>query len=215
MVGQVYQVRNPAIGSTQLYLVRADGVAALTPTGAALLLASPSIRAAYPDSPVAPIPAGPGALSGVPVSAGGSDPAGGLPPEPPRIVSPPPDAMACASLSSLGAGGQQISTGLLSASVSAAKGIPLGAHAAGATADRVVIPAGGGLLVAGQQTPDSPPGAVYLVTETGTKYPLANADVAAALGYSAQAAVRMPAELLSLLPSGPLLSVEAALRVQS
>ncbi|GAA4531781.1 type VII secretion protein EccB [Amycolatopsis samaneae] len=215
VVGQVYQVRNPAIGTSQLYLVRADGVATLSPTNAALLMASPSIRAAYRGSPVEAIPAGPGALSGVPASTSGPDLVGGLPPEPPRIVSPPPDAMACANFSPLGPGGQQVSAGLLATSVSATKGIPVSAHAVGTTADRVVIPAGGGMLVAAQQVPGAPPGAVYLVTETGTKYPLANGDVAGALGYSGQNPVRMPAELLSLLPSGPLLSVEGALRVQS
>jgi type VII secretion protein EccB len=214
VVGQVYQVRNPAIGTTQLYLVRADGVAALSRTSAALLLASPSIRPAYRGSAVEPLAAGPGALSGVPASTSGPDLVGALPAEPPQIVSPPPNAMACANFSPLAGGEQQVTAGLLATSVSSVKGMPVSAHAAGTTADRVVIPAGGGMLVAGQQTPGAPPTAVYLVTETGTKYPLANGDVAAALGYSVQSAVRMPADLLSLLPSGPLLSVEAALRVQ-
>ncbi|MFD9888097.1 type VII secretion protein EccB [Amycolatopsis sp. NPDC059027] len=215
VVGQIYQVRNPAIGTTQLYLIRSDGVAALSRTNAALLMASPSIRAAYQGSAVEPIPAGPGALSGAPASTSGPDLVGALPPEPPQIVSPPPDAMACANFSPLGTGERQVTAGLLSTSVSATKGMPVGAHAAGMTADRVVIPAGSGVLAAEQPAPGAPPGAVYLITETGTKYPLANGDVAGALGYSAQSAVRIPAELLSLLPSGPLLSMEGALRVQS
>jgi hypothetical protein len=48
---------------------------------------------------------------------------------------------------------------------------------------------------------------LFLVVETGAKYPLLNDEAAAALGYSPGAAVPVPATVLALLPTGPELRV--------
>ncbi|ONI87839.1 type VII secretion protein EccB [Actinosynnema sp. ALI-1.44] len=207
-IGQIYEIRNPAINTDQLYLVRSDGVAPLSRTSAALLLAAESTKAAYPGGRVSTVEAGPNALAGVPYSHSGPDLAAGLPPEPPRIANPAPDAMACASFPPPGKGDSNVVIGHLSATAGNAKAVPLATHPAGTTADRISVPAGKGVLA--RQLPL--PGALFLVTETGTKYPLANSEVVAALGYSEPAAVQVPGELLGLLPSGPVLSVDAALR---
>jgi type VII secretion protein EccB len=213
VVGQLYMVRNPAIGNDQLYLVRADGITPLSPTTAALLLTAPFTRDAYDGENVVPIEVGPGALSGVPTSTSGPDLVGGLPPSPPEILVPGADAAACVAFQPLGKGELKVYTGLLPATVHK-EAAPVAAHEEGATADRVLMPAGGGVLVREQSTPEAALNAVYLVTETGMKYPLANADVASALGFSADSAVAMSGELLGLLPSGPLLSVQGALSAQ-
>lgn len=213
VVGQIYLVHNPAIGADQLYLMRSDGLAPLTPTTAALLLAAPFTRDAYYDETVAPIVVGPGALSGVPTSDSGSDLAGDLPGTPPEIVVPDRNDSACAAFSPVGEGEVRVVIGFVSADVHR-NAMPVAAHEAGVTADRVSIPAGGGVLVREQQSPEAALNAVYLVTETGMKYPLANPDVVAALGYSVESAVAMSGEMLALLPTGPVLSVEGALRAQ-
>jgi type VII secretion protein EccB len=213
VVGQIYLVSNPAIGTDQLYLVRSDGLAPLSPTSAALLLSAPFTREAYDGSAVAPIEVGPAALTGVPTSSSGPDLVGGLPPMPPQVVDPGADATACVNFSPGDKGETQIVVGLLPAEVND-DAMPTAAHEAGTTADRVSIPAGSGVLAREQPTPDAVSGAVYLITETGMKYPLATADVAGALGYSAADAVPMSGELLALVPSGPLLSVEGALSAQ-
>jgi type VII secretion protein EccB len=213
VVGQVYLVHNPAIGADQLYLMRADGLAPLSPTTAALLLAAPFTRDAYDGSTVTPIEVGTGALSGVPSSDGGTDLVSELPQMPPEIVVPGQDDSACVAFFPVGKGEMRVVTGFVPAGVHK-KAMPVAAHEAGVTADRVLIPAGGGVLVREQQSPEAALNAVYLVTETGMKYPLANAAVAEALGYSAQSAVPMSGEMLALLPSGPVLSVEGALRAQ-
>ncbi|ALG10362.1 type VII secretion protein EccB [Kibdelosporangium phytohabitans] len=210
-IGQIYQIRNPAIDTDQLYLVRGDGVAPLSRTSAALLLAAESTKAAYAGGKVLPVEAGPNALSGVPYSKSGPDLAAGLPPEPPHIVNPAQDSTACASIPPVGRSDSKVVIGHLQASVVNAKAMPLAAHPAGMSADRISIPVGKGVLA--RQLPS--PGAVYLITETGTKYPLGNPEVVGALGYSEQSAVQVSAELLALLPSGPLLSVDAALRTQA
>lgn len=212
VVGQLYMVRNPAIDRDQLYLVRSDGIAPLSPTTAALLLSAPFTKDAYAGAEVMPVEVGPGALAGVPAS-GGPDLVGGLPPTPPVVVGPGPDATACVAFESLNKGELKVYIGLLPVAVHK-QAAPVAAHEAGVTADRVLIPAGCGVLAREQSTPEAALSTVYLITETGMKYPLANADVAAALGYSADAAVAMSGELLALLPSGPLLSVPGALSAQ-
>jgi hypothetical protein len=51
---------------------------------------------------------------------------------------------------------------------------------------------------------------LYLVTEDGAKFPVENADAATALGYPTSAAVTVPADLLALLPTGPVLRMLAS-----
>jgi type VII secretion protein EccB len=81
--------------------------------------------------------------------------------------------------------------------------------AAGATG--VLVPVGAAMLV---QPTSAGAGAgaqvTYLVTGTGLKYALASGDTAAALGYSGVTPQVMPASVLSLIPSGPVLSASAA-----
>jgi type VII secretion protein EccB len=213
-VGQIIIVRNPALGSEQLYLVRAGGVSSLSPTTAALLLAAPFTKEAYGAESVVPVEVGPGALSGVPSSDGGRDLVEGLPQSPPEVVVPGSEGSACAAYAPLGGGEVDVTLGMMPATVHT-DAIPMAAHQAGTTADRVSIDAGGGVLAREQSTPDAAMSAIYLITETGMKYPLANADVVTGLGYAVENAVAVPGELLGLLPAGPLLSAEAALKAQS
>ncbi|MFD2419610.1 type VII secretion protein EccB [Amycolatopsis pigmentata] len=212
-VGQIFQVRNPTINSDQLYVVRQGGLAPLSRTAAALLLAAPATRQAYPDMTVEPIAAGPSALTGVRVSAD-SGLAGDLPPVPPQVITPSPDQLPCVD-NELTPTGQMTSVAeTLPAGDVLAASVPLGAHKAGATADRAAIPAGGGALVRQSSAPGATPGTAFLVTEVGTKYPLADADVVSALGYGEGSAVVVPAQLLALLPTGPVLSMDAARKAQ-
>ena len=209
-VGQVFMVHNPALGTDQLYLMRADGLAPLTPTTAALLLAAPFTKQAYGDAPVTPVEVGPGALSGVP-TASGSHLVDGLPRLPPKVVVPSEDDSPCVAFFPAGGGKVRVVTGFVPVAVHD-RAMPVAAHKAGVAVDRVLIPAGGGVLARAQDSPEAALNPTYLVTETGMKYPLADSSAVAALGYSAQSAVALPGEMLALLPSGPVLSANAALR---
>ncbi|WP_410611354.1 type VII secretion protein EccB [Amycolatopsis sp. lyj-109] len=213
-VGQVYKIHNAALGFDQLYLVGSDGVSSLSRTGAALVLAGPAAKDAYGDAEVRPIEAGPGALSGVPVSTG-PDFAAGLPADPPRIVTPTQADSPCVSFVPSEHGEMSATVEFRSASQVAAMSVPAAAHRAGETADRVGVPAGAGVLAKELSAPGAAPGTLYLVTEVGTRFPLADAGVAGALGYSASSAVQVPRELLDLLPAGPVLSTSGAVQPQS
>ncbi|ANN15901.1 type VII secretion protein EccB [Amycolatopsis orientalis] len=210
VVGQIYQARNPAIGTEQNYLVRQDGLAALSRTAAALLLTAPSTRQAYPDGPIEAIQITPDALTGLAISTT-TGIANDLPPSPPDIVAPPPGSQPCARHDP--GTGQTVAEWLPDGQVAQAS-VPLGTHEAGTTADRVAIPAGRGVLAHDQSAPGAAAGVTYLVTEVGEKYPLADAATITALGYSESAAVGVPMRLLDLLPTGPVLSADAARQAQ-
>jgi type VII secretion protein EccB len=213
LVGQIYQVRNSAIDTEQNYLVRSNSLAVLSRTGAALLLAAPGTRQAYPDGRIEPIQVGPDALTGLSITANtglSSD----LPPVPPELVSPPPGTQPCVRQDVQPDGRQVPVAELLPDNQVTKASVPLGTHKAGTIADRVAIPAGGGALARAIPAPGASGGVTYLVTEAGKKYPLADTETVTALGYTASAAVPVSPQLLGLLPTGPVLSVNAARQTQ-
>jgi type VII secretion protein EccB len=212
LVGQVYRVRNPVIDTEQDYLVRRDGLAVLSRTGAALLLAAPGTRQAYPDGAIEPVRVGPEALTGLPVAASAGI-AAELPPVPPEVVSPPAGWQPCVRQTPVTGGAAVPVAELVPGDRVVRASVPLGTHQAGMTADRVAIPAGRGVLAHDVPAPGAG-GVTYLVTEAGEKFPLADAETVSALGYTAAAAVPVPVPLLDLLPTGPLLSGDAARRAQ-
>ncbi|WIX98217.1 type VII secretion protein EccB [Amycolatopsis mongoliensis] len=214
LIGQIYQVRNSALETEQNYLVRRDGLAVLSRTGAALLLAAPSTRQAYPDGPIEPVRVGPDALTGLSITAYAglsSD----LPPVPPEVVSPPSGTQPCVRQDVRLDGGQAPVAELLPDNQVLQASVPLGTHQTGTTADRVAIPAGGGVLARDLPAPGASGGVLYLVTEVGKKYPLADAETVSALGYTGSTAVPVSSQLLNLLPTGPVLSVNAARQTQA
>lgn len=85
------------------------------------------------------------------------------------------------------------------------------------TVDHVIIEGGKGALVQAS----SPDGGllggatVYLITERGVKYPLdvASGDARSALGYADSQPTAVPKSLLDLIPTGPLLSTQAARQI--
>jgi type VII secretion protein EccB len=92
---------------------------------------------------------------------------------------------------------------------------PPGAGADGTPlADRIGVPGGRGALVATLLSPGvSAPGNVYLLTDSGIKYPLPQTDLAkveTSLGYDKVTPVRVPDLMLALIPSGPALDPQAA-----
>ncbi|MFD8500447.1 type VII secretion protein EccB [Amycolatopsis sp. NPDC059657] len=209
-VGQVYEVRNPAITSDQFYVLTGSGLLPISHTVGAMLLAAPSTRDAYPGDQVRPILVGPGALAGV-AMVGGEAHATDLPPTPPAIADLGVGMEPCMSFD-LQADGGHVGTLVALARASENQAVaPAGKQVAGATADQIVVPAGGGALVSSWPVPGAAPGTEYLVTDLGVKYPLADDSVAASLGYGSVSGKRISPVLLNLLPTGPALDPAAAL----
>ncbi|MGW5648623.1 type VII secretion protein EccB [Saccharopolyspora sp. NPDC003752] len=79
------------------------------------------------------------------------------------------------------------------------------------TADRIEVKPGSGMLARTLPAPGVPGSGLYLVTDSGAKYPIPDEKAASALGFGLTDAVPVPAQLLSLLPTGPVLSPDKAL----
>lgn len=213
VIGQIYEVRNPAIGSDELYVLQRDGLMPASRSVAAMLLASPATRAAYAGADVKPIEVGPGAVAGVTLLNGDAM-AEGMPSTPPKLADLGSDRQACVRFSPAADGGHDATVITTARGGESTAVAPAGQHVVGATADQVVIPVGTGALVRSVSAPGATPGTQYLVTDLGVRYPLADDSVAGLLGYGQVSNVNVSPELLALLPVGPVLDPHSALAGQ-
>ncbi|MBK1787789.1 type VII secretion protein EccB [Prauserella cavernicola] len=90
---------------------------------------------------------------------------------------------------------------------SSASSDPAGVTRDGRVADLVDVTPGAGMIARTRPAPGVPGAGVYLITEAGAKFPVADAEAAEALGFSVDGAALVPAELLALLPTGPVLDI--------
>jgi type VII secretion protein EccB len=213
-VGQVFEVRNPAINTDEFRVMLADGLAPLNRTLAAMLLVDTATQQAYPDGAVAPITLGPAAVAGVPVSAR-TDLAAGLPDQPPQLASVAADTATCLRFGATGGPELAVTMSSVAARDADAGAVPTGPHQAGTMADQIAVPAGSGVLAHDLPTAGATPGADYLITDLGVKFPLSNPEVVQTLGYDRVGSVAIPNRLLDLLPTGPVLNPQAAMANQA
>jgi type VII secretion protein EccB len=210
VIGQIFEVRNPASGATEQFVARADGLLRLSRTAAVLMLADPGIGRAYPGGDARPVPVRPDELAQA-IVVTSNDFIEGYPPDPPVPVNGD-GRLPCVGFRSSGKHVNVTLSRIDAEAVSGALPVPR-ATAVGATVDRVLITAGTGVVARNPYAPGAAGGATFLVTEFGAKYPLPPAGVQA-LGYASSTPVEVPAELLELLPTGPVLEPAAALRSQ-
>ncbi|MEV6636914.1 type VII secretion protein EccB [Actinoplanes sp. NPDC051470] len=210
VIGQIFEVRNAVNGTTEQFLARSDGFVRLSRTVAALALADPGIRLAYPGGAVSPIPVRPDELALATV-AKSTEFVDGYPPDPPAPLNGG-GGMPCVGYRTAG---KTVIVTLSQIKADAAAGallVPRAVTSAG-TVDRVLIAAGTGVLARNPYAPGTAGGALFLVSEYGAKFPLPPAGVEA-LGYAGSPPIDVPAELLELLPTGTVLDPAAALRSQ-
>jgi hypothetical protein len=184
-------------------------LAPVTPFQAALLLGDPATVSVLGQKEPARLSAGEYASVPRAVLPGSWD---GLPESPPRVV--PAEGPICAV-----AGGVVVGAGVSGAGVSGAGVSGAGVSGAGVSgaggADEVRVPAGRGAVIEAMPAPSAPSGVLYLVTDLGVRHPVPDAEVLAVLGYRGVAPVRVPAEIVALLPIGPALYPQAARTVLS
>jgi type VII secretion protein EccB len=179
------------------YLMTQDGLAALTPLQAGLLLADKRLTAAYGGGNPSPLP-----ISQAQVTD--------------ATLVPLPDLglgeqapSAAPELSTLPPGQQQLCIRYSDQQVPEIVVAPADPGAITA-AGLVQLPTGSGALVAARPNPDTPGTTVYLVTDTGTRYPVAGQRTLEQLGLAGVSVAQLPAALVGLLPLGPLLDPAAA-----
>jgi type VII secretion protein EccB len=183
-VGQLFEAT--AAGAQELYVLRSDGLAPISRTEFALLSAVPG--AAWPkrvnadDIAAARISQDRSLLTAVPDLLSGS------------AFSPGGSALCVRR----GAGATQRGTVVTEPVVS------------GSRTSGLLVPTGEGMLVEAQSEQSSASPQLYLITDTGRKYPLAGSTTVAALGYSQVTVRTLPDKLLDLAPTGPTLDPDAA-----
>lgn len=189
-VGQVLQADNGGF-----YLVRRDSVQAVSQTEAKLVTGNPA------NAGTRMVPVSTADVNSAPRATQSTvdENAGGYPVRVPQVVATLP-----ATITLCTAGSKVI----------VSKDVPLPADArplaVGRTDARgvqnVYVPPGSGALVKDRSN------AVYLITDTGSRYPVTDDDSVKALGYGAVTAPAVDTGLLALLPKGPALDRTAATR---
>ncbi len=206
-IGQVLVEHN--VGSaSQLYLAVAGGVAPISLTQAAVVLADPATSAAYPKASVAPVPVTPAAITGSRVVSQSLPDGPGAPAAPPKGFTPAQGQVPCMDFPS---SGRAVPTLVYAAPPT---GSPPDLNMTGVTAspesaDLIKVVPGSGALLRPQVAPGTNGSSFFLVTDAGVKFPVPSATQVTALGYRAGQATRLPAALAGLLPTGPALNLPA------
>jgi type VII secretion protein EccB len=216
-IGQLFKVAVPG-GSTETYQLQQNGLAHLTATQVALALADPRLRQeAYPagESPEV-IEIGADVLQGRLAPADPTIDLDSMPGAPPNALPLQDEQQACVQVTPAGTrgkGGTRTSIGLASAPALGPVTQPAQEELTEAClpVSRITVPPSRGVLVQALGAAGTNLGStLYLVTDTGVKYRLGSLEAAKALGYSEAGVAGLPSLLLSMLPSGPDLSPQAA-----
>ncbi|MFC5666678.1 type VII secretion protein EccB [Kitasatospora misakiensis] len=188
------------------YLLAEQGLVPVSATQFALLQGDPRTQQeAYANGPVTPAQVGAADLAAhtAPAAAAAAFAPEGLPGRPPALLPPRPEQALCAALRPAGDGGE-LDVAVLDANP--VLGLPPvlqpGVVPSCTPADRIAVRPGGGALVRALSGGGFG-STLYLVTDSGVKYPLASAAVAERLGYAKAAPTAVPGRVLSLLPTGP------------
>ncbi|MFI7078416.1 type VII secretion protein EccB [Micromonospora sp. NPDC049903] len=194
-IGDVMVVRNPG-GRRQYAVVLRDGLAGITELQAALLLARTGQR--EPDQVSL------GRFAALPQLDDLAPTGPGAPPEePPRLATGDAPTL-CARVGD-DTGPVELHLGVDLPEPAVASHRPTGQ-----VADQVLVEPGRGAVVESVAAPGATGGAISLVTDLGRRYVLADAAVAAMLGYGEVRPVRLPAGVVDLIPAGAPLDPEAA-----
>lgn len=207
-VGQVYVVSRSG-GGEDYFVARSSGLAALTGLQKDLLLADPltASKIGVTDATKLSLrdftPLG----QNVPPFAASEGPSA-LPVTTPALASVAAGAV-CATVTGA-QGASEVRTGVPMAEPGSAVATGVRGANGAVLADRVVIGPGRGVLVAAGSAAGAGSAAVSLVTDLGIRYPVPSTEVLGMLGYAGMSTLRLPAELVSLLPAGPALDPETA-----
>jgi type VII secretion protein EccB len=212
-VGQVLMV-STATGSSAYYMVRSGGLQPIGPVEAALILADPANGGGQHQQ--AQSASATDVATAAQVAAANLG-AGGYPDVVPSMSGPSGGAQTVCSVNDSTDTGSRTSI-LLASSVPLPSGsTPISRPVPDGTliADQVYVPSSSGALVRARNLGDPASGTVYLVTDSGMKYPVAGSTELAALGYGSAPVRGMAEGLLDLLPTGPELDANASHQIVS
>ncbi|MGW1680355.1 type VII secretion protein EccB [Saccharopolyspora sp. NPDC002376] len=186
----------------EYYLVQRDGLAVITETEADLVLGSTSNAAAYPGERPHRVEVATADIGGVPRSPGGED---GYPAKRPEPLAPGRTATVCTT-------DGRVTFGAALPLRPGDEVVPVAAPAPD-TANEIYVPGGAGAIVTEEPAVDVPVGAIYLITDTGAKYPIPGDEAVSALGYGDLPRHAAPTAALALFPTGTALDPARARQV--
>ncbi|MEE6261245.1 type VII secretion protein EccB [Plantactinospora sonchi] len=200
-IGDVFYVEPPG-GVKQYMVVKSDGLATITELQASLLVAGLGQQGDVGRM-------SPGTYANTTKSDDLLPPDEGAPPATiPKIVASE-SSVVCADVQDDN-GVKQVRVGAdlpdLANTTQTTARSPQGAG----LADHVLVTPGRGVVVEAAAAPGATGGAISVITDLGQRHPVASADVLGTLGYGGVRPVRMPASLVSLVPTGAALDPEAA-----
>jgi type VII secretion protein EccB len=215
-IGEVFVVHS-ADQEPHSYVLTARGLQSATPTGAALTLGDPQTARAYGGRTAAAHELSPAALASAHVLPA-PDWQTQLPSKQPTVDALTGGRMPCVRAVP---GGTVVAVSVVTApavpvltanavSAPVSKAASGGLADPGRVADAVQVAPRAGLLARTLPASGAPGRGLYLVTEEGAKFPVGSETAATALGYAVSSAVPVPADLLALLPTGPVLQVLGA-----
>ncbi|MFI6791925.1 type VII secretion protein EccB [Nonomuraea sp. NPDC050383] len=206
-IGQVFTTSAVAGGQPRWYVLVADGYAQITSTQATLLLSDPETKKAYGRRRADPIQTDAATVNASPSKA--QMMGGNLPENLPKVVPMPVGAPVCAVYADTAKGSTRARL-----TVGATIAIQTPRTSGGQDSfDQVLLPPGSAVLAGllpgeGQMAAI---GTYYLVTDQGRKFELKSADLIEKLGYDSSVIAPLPANLVHLIPDGPMLDPQAAL----
>lgn len=211
-LGQVFRVDVPG-SEPRYHLLYKEGLVPLGDTVAALVMGDPrTAEEAYGgETRVASLGADALTRHLAPGTAG-PEGAAELPSSPPELVRPPAGQVVCSGVESAG-GSARVGVAILPETVlgDAVQKPDPEFEPACLPVDAVSVRPGAGVLVRALSAAGSPLGdTTFLVTDTGVKHRLLSKEAVEALGYGGVPEQTMPAHVLSMLPTGPDLTREAA-----
>ncbi|MGW0998617.1 type VII secretion protein EccB [Streptomyces sp. NPDC002523] len=213
-IGQVFKVEVPG-ATSQFHLLLREGLTPLTETETALVLGDPETRkVAYQGQTPVARTVGAEAARGHLAPATDRPAGAGLPASPPRLAPIPAGTEPCAVVRPSDGKGMEVSVAFAPAAVAedhVAQPPADGVAPACLPVDRVEVPPGKGALIqalssAGTRMGDT----VFLVTDSGVRYPVATGGALESLGYTAADVRGLPSALLMTLPTGATLDPTAA-----
>lgn len=187
----------------QHYLLYDDGVAPITPLQLAILVAQGDLKREEVSVSVTN-EAGDSRFGGQPANEAGAPPAAA-----PTLV--PANEQVCAVTSDGRTPPAVVVDGTVEGLDTVAPTTSASARGE-VLADGVLVPSGRIATVRVLASPTAEAGSYFVVTDTGYRYAVPNAEVLQLLGYPAAEAIDVPAALLARLPIGPTLSPADAIK---
>ncbi|GAA2510347.1 type VII secretion protein EccB [Pilimelia columellifera] len=204
-VGQVFVIRDRVSGGGQHAVAMADGLAPITGLQARLILADPrSLQDGPTELSVADFARAP---RRAPLTSGDIAP----PAEPPELADPGAGAGAVCAVVRDDDGVGEVRVGAVAPDQRAAVPTVRRSAAGAELADVVLVPPGGGAVVASVARPGAP-AVTCLVTDLGRRHGVADPTALRLLGYGQVTPARLPASVVALLPAGPGLDAADAAR---